>query len=523
MNIRKTSAVATLKQFGLRSPQLAGAKEPNLIAHVMKDKDYSLPSIIELAKRGVLGSAFTGLVIRDSIQNDSAVVNYFAQVRIPDRMKKTYSGTPEENKAIDLAASIGIGNQPNNRIGVGIARNYQVSVVVQDKTRKVPILVVGYGAAGVLIQSQLRALGFTNITVMEKANENLGIWSREDVFGGSRNNPFDINLSGSRFLAQAPGEGSDVRDALSSRIGSMTKSNVIGIRPGQLSHRVSTNDSAGGTQGEQTFPIVINCIGLGKPVPLSDPSRMKTSTSATEAKATRWQKRIKQQEMKGKLFILIGLGNSTAEMLRQIHKAQDEGIDVDYRVFTHYSYDSVMNPDDMVPLSYRQARRFTRSGITPRKGYRVFRDLSASNLTSYQGDLPLSRYDYYRALSTRRILSDITSWNVFGKTMEYARRQKTASIRFDHFYHLSGYRHNQESLEVYGCAWDKKQRGPKYDYDGELQDEYGQRFKGYFGFGSVLESEWNKNATVIPGMVYRIGDLIFSIIMRATEYSINNS
>ena len=59
-------------------------------------------------------------------------------------------------------------------------------------------------------------------------------------------------------------------------------------------------------------------------------------------------------------------------------------------------------------------------------------------------------------------------------------------------------------------------------YDGEVQRSAfrpaNRLHKGFFGFGSVLESPFNPNAIVIPGMIHRIGDLLFGIVMRAAEH-----
>jgi hypothetical protein len=44
-------------------------------------------------------------------------------------------------------------------------------------------------------------------------------------------------------------------------------------------------------------------------------------------------------------------------------------------------------------------------------------------------------------------------------------------------------------------------------------------FKGYFGIGAVLDAPLNRNAIVIPGIVFRAPDLLFGVIMRAVEYT----
>src|SRR5262245_31326209 len=108
---------------------------------------------------------------------------------------------------------------------------------------------------------------------------------------------------------------------------------------------------------------------------------MITNATFREAGA-RWQHRLQFEDVVGKRLIFIGLGNSTAEMLRQMHDFLDGGVDTDYRVLTHYSVDAVFNPNAYV---YADGKLF-----------RVFRDVSRPNLVDFQGDLSISRHDYYR-------------------------------------------------------------------------------------------------------------------------------
>ncbi len=66
---------------------------------------------------------------------------------------------------------------------------------------------------------------------------------------------------------------------------------------------------------------------------------------------------------------------------------------------------------------------------------------------------------------------------------------------------------------------------PCYDYDGEFQQcpaSSGRQrvHAGYFGLGPILRAPENPNADVIPGNIYRMGDLLFSIVVRATEYAL---
>lgn len=209
----------------------------------------------------------------------------------------------------------------------------------------------------------------------------------------------------------------------------------------------------------------------------------------------------------------IGLGNSTAEMLRQIHTITDEGYPVDYRVLTHYPEDSVQNPSDYVP---------TKDGM-----FRIFRDVSKPNLVDYQGDLAHSRYDYYRALHEGKIISGVTRWEVNNSNVMTVFKKHSKhgeNLPFDKVMTLIGYHQPEETMRELGCSYNKEIRSGVFDYDGEVAavpnrtDARKRLHKGCFGFGSILETPENPNAIVIPGMIHRVGDLMFGVIMRAAEY-----
>jgi hypothetical protein len=406
---------------------------------------------------------------------------------------------------------------PNQVFGNGAALQFGVHGVPSFAALpmiQTPVAVIGYGAAGILVTHTLLKLGFSNVAVYERKNA-AGIWSQEHVWRGSRNNPNSIRFF-SRQLTAAPGPGTEVRDFLFAlqqdtplRI---TTTSVKEITPGNLHHVLKFTDGK-----EASYPIVINCVGLGKPAPINFYGKMRTKTSLTDS-GFRWQRILNKDEARKKRFVLIGLGNSTAEMLRQFHSFQDAGIELEYKVLTHYPEDAIHNPDS-------ETNGDDRNDLYKR----IFRDTSASNLVDYQGDLPLSKYDYFRALNNGHIIAGVKEWERKGKKI-VARDQDgklLAAIPFDELYTLIGYKHDQETYETMGCAFDSDNECALYDYDGELQKDVGapseRLFRGYFGFGSILDAPWNRNAIVIPGMVNQIGDLVFSVLMRAGEYRNKNN
>lgn len=514
---QKLTAIENLKINGIQSPSLL----PDLggtIAKVLKDKEHSPQVATILSKKRIFGGMISNLLIHnpDAVV-ETSLVNYFGQAlsTVKPAKTETYKSTPEQNKRIDFALSTGISSFiPGNKTGIGAAARFKVDRLNLGTTRTTKIAIIGYGAAGILVSYALRQIGFDDVKAFEKTDKERGIWNREDVVNGSRNNPFKFDFQGGTVQA-APGEGSEVSSFLSNyQYGALKNTSIESFVPGDnFNHKFKTISSVYGS-GEDEYPIVINCTGLGKPKPLSDKIRMETKESATSAGAKRWQKQLNRKDVEGKRFVFIGLGNSTAEMLRQIHRFQDDGIEVDYRILTHYPKEAVLFPDDVV-----EGKDLSYFG----KKYRVFRDISKPNLVDFQGDLPLSRYDYFRALRAGKIVSDVVEWQKEdSNVLSYRKRYEIrTNYQFDHLYVLTGYKQPEEEIKNFGIGWDKVNQCPRYDYDGEFLDEHKKKIRGYFGFGSVLEAPHNPNAIVIPGMLFRLGDLLFGVIMRAAEYQLS--
>jgi hypothetical protein len=495
------TAIEMVKTFG---PTGAEFLDLSQLRSYMDAKGFDLKIIENLCHKNLFAPLFSQLVLRlngeiNSLNDYGQVLNIIK----PANLTK-YSGTDEQNARIDSAlANSGI-SKGTKRHSEGAATLFQSDVRIPTSLRSVPIAIVGYGAAGILIDFALQQLGFNNITVYDKA-EQLGIWSYEHVYGQSRNNPARLEFFG-EVLEPAPGDGNEVRKFLKRLIRSdVVKARVEKITPGpQFKNKIHI-------QGKRaiTYPIIINTIGLGKPKPVSNPDKMTTTTPAKAG--IRWQKKLTRDDVNHKTIVMIGLGNSTAEMLRQIHQLQDLRYAVDYRVLTHYPQEAVVQPN----------RYITNDEGT----FRVFRDISKPNLVDYQGDLAHSRYDYFRALHNDKIIPDVKSWAVKRKGSIELRDSNgnLQEIPCDLLMTLIGYQQPEEVMTALGCSYNKKQGHAIFDYDGEIAAKPGlidpekRLHKGCFGFGSILETPLNPNAIVIPGMLHRIGDLAFGVVMRAAE------
>ncbi len=492
------------------------------VKKLVLDKGFDDMAIKKLSRNDAFGTLVSILVSRAVDANSFPGLDDDALVAVynhaggslasyePARLS-TYRGGHKDNARIDRALS---GNEylrdsDDVFIGTGASNSFRADFPsLGSEILSTPIAIIGYGASGIMTARALRAVGFTKVEVFDKGNP-LGIWSQENVYQRSRNNPRELDFLGAR-LYPAPGNGQEVHsflEALARQTGFKTQKKIVKeLIPSSLNHRLKFE------QEEKIFPIVINAMGLGKPSQLSDPERMTTTATARQA-GPRWQKTLEKKDVEGKRIVLIGLGNSTAEMLRQIYDFIDDEVAVDFRIVTHYPLDSVTNPDDVV--------------LHRGKNYRVFRDTSRPNLVDFQGDLPENRQDYFRALHDGKIISGARRWEIdnTGYFVAFSERNRIIeSFQVDQVFTLTGYKHTASSVGKMGCLWDNENKCVLYDYDGEMianpnaHDPNTRVYKGYFGIGPILEAPHNPNAIVIPGNIFRIPDLIFGVIMRAAEY-----
>lgn len=490
-----------------------------VLSQLIEDKGYDENTIHHLGHRGDFGFLVARLLQRIGLDASRSKVlgvaggqwNELARkVRLPVYRSgriAAYRGLPRQNLEIDQMLSLA--SVGEKFFGEGAATELQSLSGLSTLFQDVPIAVIGYGAAGIMVADALSTIGFRNITVFEKRAP-LGIWAQPNVNLGSRNNPRHVSYLGRYVLEAAPGNGGEVKNFLASiyRNREFEKVEISRVEPGDLRHVLHFGEV------KREYPIVINTIGLGDPVPFSDPKRMRGPAEGSVV-AMRWQNpQLTQGDVEGKRFIFVGLGNSTAEMIRQLHEFEDLGVDVDYRIFTHFPQDAVHNPRVTVHVNGNS--------------YRVFRDMSRPDLTGYQGDLSDSRADYYRALHRGRIVAGVKKWNVKGNVFGFHNDENAAQVAgeidFQQLCVLTGYRHSVDTVAKMGCSYDAGNQYVRHDYDGELIASPaglgGQRVhKGYFGFGAILDAPHNRNSSVLPGMVFRLPDLLFGVMMRAGEYT----
>lgn len=449
-----------------------------------------------------------------------------------------YTGTDSENANVDAAftgdrfRSSGperlrhIRNNGASR--VFHTGQYELPIDSVPDIDRVPIGIVGAGAAGILTARALTEIGFKNLVMWDKRGRHTGIWGQDNVRNGSKNNPFNIRFMDT-IVGPANGRGTpdgiEIERFLRNQVDPYNfgyrrslrdpvKAVVTEIEPGDLSHRVHYKVSGAKQADSEVFPIVVYAPGIGLPL---DPNRkgyMATLNSRGDV-GKRWQEQLSSdqlRELAGKRVIFVGIGNSTFEMIPQLEDANDNyGYNIDYRIITHLPPSMIHNPRDR-----RRAGNEVRS---------LYRDLNRPNLTSLAGDLPVISAAFRSAVVNNRIITGARLWhhdrNVFSVLDENGIE---TTIPFDKLYTLIGYGNAPDALEAAGMKVQDEYTGTIYaDYDGETQANPGavgrERVNpGLFANGSVLKTRRNPNALVIPGIQARLNDMIPSIVIRAAEY-----
>ncbi|MGH9821698.1 MAG: hypothetical protein ACREDR_00345 [Blastocatellia bacterium] len=519
-----------------------------LLCRAFADKGYAEEAIAYLAARGATTPNFFGFLLGHFLmrtpdtryhvimqQTADALVNPFSPSPPAGRV---YSGTQEENAVIDASIATSPARDGFRRFtGRGSARVFssrEFRLPRYDRLLKhTPVAILGAGAAGTMMARALVNAGYLSVTVLDQTGGYGGIWRQPNVRGGSKNNPFSFNFEGV-YVGEAPGPGESITRFLEKVVDpshgyflrplpAVKKAKVLRVEPGDLHSLVTYSDETG--QHTLLAPIVINTLGLGRPLPPSRVGVMTTDMPAHEA-GIRWQQILDERQasaLDGKMLVFIGLGNSTAEMLVQVQRFNRLlGLNIRYKVLTHYPKTSLARPDTTVAWG--------------EKLYRLYRDTGLPQLTRLAGDLDEIERAFVQARDSRspeleEIIPEVTHWTITKangtKTMVITLADgSTRAFDFNQLYTLIGYSHRPEELAALGMLVADPYLGSiAYDYDGEIQRVVGASgrervWPGYYGLGSLLKTPQNPNAQVIPGLMYRLSDTLFSVIVRSTEYGL---
>lgn len=543
-------------------------------ASLLKSKDYSQATVEKVIDDNSLNALVQNLLIKgvhDSINSgdhnasvdmmkaylkislDFHHMNFEEFITLGDKLFEPYKATAEQQQKIIKAIAESRKIDPEfeedieerQTAGYGTARVFRKDFVkamwgvlnyTKDKKYlETKIVILGGGPAGILTARTLTEIGFSNIQILDDSGKFNGIWRMNSVSKGTINNPFNINFLGIYLPASTGQQGSGAKllrfldqviwgrmdhkgrrekDYFIAPMPELIKTKVVGVKAGNLMHEIQCLSTKGEIEIIKA-PIVINALGLGKPTDLNDEaSPMKTTTP--KLCGSRWQVQITSElakKMSGKNLTIIGVGNSSIEMLMQIHEWNHKGYDIKYKVLTHYPKESIENPDSYVELDGRQ--------------YRVFRDLTKSNLVDLEGDIPAAREAYMKAVKDGNVISDVIEWNRCVETKTVTVKLRTGEqleIPTDQQLTLTGYKPSLDIYQHMNINLDSDDC-PMYDYDGEihrtpnLREDLGRTYKGYSVIGAIRANDKEPNALVIPGIMDSLPKLVFNTIFRAIDFS----
>ncbi len=514
-------AVATFKQT---CPQA----EPNaLIAQMLADKGLDNEMIGVLARNHyshLLATLFGHFVMRSGSLSAQRLLLLQAFNHTP---QPQYQGTREENALIDASITQSQGCRNLDLMCLHTMRGaagVYTSVPLRlpnSKARATRIIIIGAGAAGLLTARALIELGFTNLLLFDWHGSYGGIWAGQALQGASRANPFPLVFLG-HLLDAAPG-GSDAVMHWLSCIASenvyhkIVQARVLAVQPGDLTHRILYTDMHGQNQ-EITAPIVINTTGIGEPLAPSRPGVMTTDVDP-EAAGTRWQQIWTPDQARGyqgQMIIFVSLSNSTLEMVKQIQHYRRQGIDIEYRILTHYPDAALAEPTSTVEHQGNKMR--------------LYRSPERSQLLRLAGDLPDVNATFEEARNSGRIISHVSHWSIEqGAPQQMVVVHENDTIErftYHQLYTLIGYGPRAETLQAMGLSVNHPYLGAvDLDYDGEVQRQPGvvgrdRLYPGYFALG--LRNAFNQNEVLLPGLLFRLPDMIAGVVVRAVESSLHS-
>jgi glycine/D-amino acid oxidase-like deaminating enzyme len=516
-------AIAAFKQTSPLSEQ----RLHTLLAQMLADKGVKHEGIEFLSRQSpqFLALVFQHFMTRSASTHLQGALLQHALQHLT-QARSHYQGTREENALIDEST----GNLVKSEVAACRSEQMQAltwrgaaaayvsgQVSIPARIGDASIVIVGAGAAGVLVARALIELGFRNLLLLDQGGSHGGVWSQPPLQGASRANPFPLTFL-DHHLPAAPG-GSDAvmgwLDHIATEDVRVRKARVIAIEPGDLNHRVRYQDSCGKVC-EIMSTIVINTTGVGEPLPPSRPGVMTTDTPA-ELAGARWQQMwtpAQARSYQGHSIMLISLSNSTLEMVQQIQRYQREGLDIDYHILTHYPDAALAQP--------------TRTVMYEGHKMRLYRAPERMQLLRLAGDLPEVASAFEQARDSGRISSHVRHWS-----LELGAQPQIAVVRADgtterhayhHLYTLIGYGPRAHSLQAMGLSVNGPYLGAvDLDYDGEVQHRPGEvgrtrLYPGYFALG--LRNAFNMNEVLLPGLLFRLPDLVAGVIVRAIEASL---
>lgn len=519
-------AVATLKG---ECPQ--GETLTQLLGQMFADKGIGLEPVRYLSSQP---SHFIGTLI------GHLVMHFPHYSRVARRLQQClpttalplpqYRGSRQENGKVDAAifhSDLERGGMRSTTWKGASGAYFGGGITIPRPMQEIRVLVIGAGASGILAARALSNAGFQHILLMDQSGETCGVWGKDNLKDAPMAVPFPLRFEQFQLEA-APRPGSEVTRFLEQLVSppvqsrmrplpGVMKAQVLRIVPGDLAHQVIYLDDRG-EERELTAPIIVNAVGVGEPLHPSRPGTM-TTDILPESAGGRWQEVWTEEQARfyhGRTVCFISLSNSTLEMLKRIQWFNRHGLDIGYQVLTHYPLSALANP---------LARVEHRGG-----SFRLYRDPARYELLRVAGDLPDVASAFEDARDSNHIVPHVSHW-----TLEHGEQRQLMAVledgekrrvACDALYTLIGYGPRAEVLQHMGLSVNHPYLGAvDQDYDGEAQRAPGSTgrsrvWPGYFCLG--LRNAYNPNEVLLPGLLYRLPNLVAGVIFRAAECVLRN-
>jgi hypothetical protein len=136
---------------------------------------------------------------------------------------------------------------------------------------------------------------------------------------------------------------------------------------------------------------------------------------------------------------------------------------------------------------------------------------------------------FEEARDTGHIASHITHWS-----LEEGEQRQLVAVRedgeveryaCDELFTLIGYGPKAEMLSAMGLSVNHPYLGAvDLDYDSEVQRAVGiagreRLYPGYFSLG--IRNAFNMNEVLLPGILYRLPDVVAGVVLRSAEYYVS--
>ena len=524
-----TPAIAILKRECPRGERLMP-----LVGQVFADKGIQRSTICFLQQQAILAPLIGHLLMQ--APRSCGVSHQLrglqaAHLPLPDPV---YTGSHGENQEIDHAIhrSRGMQGLTSPEEGDmrattwrGAAGAYSGGgLQVPPQMRDICIVIIGAGAAGILVGRALANAGLHNIIILEKGGQAGvgGIWGMDTPKRILHAVPFQLRFERA-LLEEGPRPGGEITAFLETLVSPppafqwpafprVLCAEVMRVNPGDLQHTVIYLDEHG-CERQIVAHAVINAMGVGEPLMPSWEGAM-TTDLAPHQTGTRWQEVWSEQEAQRyhqRKLVFVSLSNATLSMLWQIHDWNRRGLSIDYEVISHYPESSLAEPQ----------ARIEHRGRT----FRLYRDLEEFQLLRMAGDMTPYRQAFEEARANRRITAQVTHWTLEQQESQMfvvaVQENGKRHIPCDDLYTLIGYGPRASTLKAMGLRVHHPYLGAVHqDYDGEVQREPGATgrsriYPGYFCLG--IRNGFNDNEVLLPGLLYRLPNLVAGVILRSAE------